>query len=115
MNPIIQKLRRFLLSDFGPAPLPDLEAVPSFELQKIVETIYSESKCERVFVTLDDSGTYRLWIERWDTSDWSAGYGARWTQSQVGSITDNLPRARELARETLKSWGSPGNGSEQTE
>jgi len=40
-------------------------------------------------------------LERWDTSDWDAGYGARWNGWYGGGLSDSLERARELAREEL--------------
>jgi hypothetical protein len=52
--------RRFFRSDFGPPPPPDVMQLPSFSGQHIVETIYSEPKRERVFITLDESGDYRV-------------------------------------------------------
>jgi hypothetical protein len=97
--------RRFFLSDFGPPPLPDVAQLPSFPGQRIVETIYSDSQCERVFITLDETGDYRVFTQQWDTSDWSTGHGARWgTTHSHGSHTDNLQRAHELAAEALRCF-----------
>jgi|SRR5450432_590031 hypothetical protein len=98
-------IRRFFLSDFGPPPPPDFAQLPSFPNQRIVETIYSDSKKERVFITVDETGDHRIYLQWWDTSDWKVGYGARWSHADsTGSHTDMLPRARELAYEAL---GSP--------
>jgi hypothetical protein len=97
--------RRFFLSDFGPPPPPDVAEQPSFSSQRIVETIYSDSKQERVFITVDETGDYRIYLQWWDTSDWKAGYGARWSHAHhSGSHTDMIERAREIAHEQL---GSP--------
>src|SRR3954465_14702194 len=70
-------LRRFFLSDFGPPPPPDVAHLPLFTNQRIVETIYSDSKRERAIITVDDTGDYRIVVQWWDTSDWKAGHGAR--------------------------------------
>jgi hypothetical protein len=94
--------RRFFLSDFGPPPPPDVADQPSFPGQRVVETIYSDSKRERAFITVDDTGDYRIIVQRWDTSDWSAGYGARWWGDGSSSHTDSIERARELADEALR-------------
>jgi hypothetical protein len=98
-------IRRFFLSDFGLPPPPDVTEQPSFPGQRIVETVYSGSKDQRVFITVDETGDYRIHLQWWDTSDWKAGYGARWSHArQSGSHTDMIERARELAYEQL---GSP--------
>ena len=96
-------IRRFFLSDFGPPPPPDVAQQPSFPGQRHVETIYSDSKDQRVFITVDETGDYRIYLQWWDTSDWKAGYGARWSCAHSGgSHTDSLNRAREIANEALK-------------
>lgn len=94
--------RRFFLSDFGEPPPPDVADQPIFSGQRIVDTIYSDSQRERAFITLDDTGDYRIIVQRWDTSDWSAGHGARWSGDGSGSHTDTIERAREIARESLR-------------
>lgn len=95
--------RRFFLSDFGPAPLPDVAQQPAFPGQRIVETLYSESKRGRVFITVDDAGVYRIMVQWWDTSDWREWRQAFWSGAGSSGHTDNLERARELAEEVLKS------------
>jgi hypothetical protein len=55
--------RRFFLSDFGPPPPPDQAHQPTFPGQRIVEIVYSDSKRERVFITVDDTGDYRISVE----------------------------------------------------
>lgn len=98
-------IRRFIFSDFGPPPPPDSAQQPSFPGQRIIETICSDSKQQRVFITVDETGDYRIYLQWWDTSDWKAGYGARWSHvHHSGSHTDMIERARELAYEQL---GSP--------
>jgi hypothetical protein len=93
--------RRFFLGDKGPPPPPDVEHLPSFADQRIVETIYSDSKSRRVFITIDDTGDYRIHSEWWDISDWKEWGKAFWYGHNTGSHTDNLERARELAREAI--------------
>ena len=95
--------RRFFVRDFGPPPPPDIAHQPSFPGQRIVETIYSDSKRERVFITVDETRDYRIHVQWWDTSDWKAGYGAHWEGAHgSGSHTDSLERARDLATEALR-------------
>jgi hypothetical protein len=94
---------RFTSTDHvGPPPSPDVAAVPSFPSQRIVETVYSDSKRERAFITVDDTGDYRIIVQSWDTSDWQAGHGARWCGQGSNSHTDSIERARELANEALR-------------
>lgn len=95
-------IRRIFVRDFGPPPPPDVTHQPSFSGQRIVEAIYSESKRERVFITIDDTGDYRIIVQWWDTSDWKAGCGAFWYGQGSSSHTDSLERARELADEALR-------------
>jgi hypothetical protein len=94
--------RRFFFSDFGPPPSPDVADKPSFPGQRIVETLYSESKLGRAFITVDGTSIYRIIVQCWDTSDWAAGYGARWCGDDSSSHTDSIERARELAGEALR-------------
>jgi hypothetical protein len=89
--------RRFFLSDFGPPPPPDVTQLPSFSGQRIVEAVYSESKGERVFITLDENGAYRVYFQSWDTSDWKAGYGARWVAHRATAVSPT-------AWSVLASW-----------
>lgn len=91
--------KRFFLSDYGPPPAPDVAHQPSFVGQRVVETIYSESRNIRAIITADDIGIYRIYSEFWDTSDWKAGHGAFWSGGGTGSRTDSVERARELAHE----------------
>lgn len=93
--------RRFFLSDFGPPPPPDIQQLPSFTDQRIVEAIYSASKSRRAIITIDDTGDHRIHFEWWDTSDWKAGHGAFWYGRNAGSHTDSLERARDLAHEAI--------------
>jgi hypothetical protein len=94
-------LRRLFTRDFGPPPSPDLAHQPSIPGQTIVEILYSDSKQGRAIITRDGSGVYRIHIQFWDTSDWSAGYGARWAGGGSSSFTDTVERARTLAQEEL--------------
>ena len=94
--------RRFFLSDFGPPPSPDVADMPSFSGQHIVETIYSDTKSERAIITVDDTGDYRVYVYWWDISDWKAGHGAFWYGDNIGSHSDTIERARELADEALR-------------
>lgn len=94
--------RRFILSDFGPPPSPDAGNLLSFPGQQIVEILYSDSKQQRAFITVDDTGRYRAVIQRWDTSDWKNWQQAFWNGGGGNGLTDNLERARELAEEGLK-------------
>jgi len=94
--------RRFILGDFGPPPTPDVAQQPTFPSQRIVETIYSETKHERAIITVDESSTYRIHVQWWDTSDWKAGHGAFWYGQGSGSYTDNIETARGLAAEALR-------------
>ena len=95
-------IRRIFVRDFGPPPPPDVAHQPSFSGQRIVETIYSESKRQRVFITVDDPGAYRIVVECWDTSDWKDWQKAFWSEDSSSSRTDSLQRARELADEALR-------------
>lgn len=94
--------RRFFLSDFGTPPPPDVTQLPTFPGQRIVETLYSDSKRERAIITVDDTVDYRIIVQSWDTSDWKDGYGAFWYGDGSRSHTDSLQRARELADEALR-------------
>jgi hypothetical protein len=94
--------RRVFLADFGPPPPPDVAHLPTFTSQRIVETLYSDSKRERAIITIDDTGDYRIIVQWWDTSDWAAGHGARWYGDGSNSHTDSLERARQLADEALR-------------
>jgi hypothetical protein len=95
--------QRFFLSGFGPPPAPDITELPSFTGERIVETVYSASKRERVFITVDEAEDHRIYFQLWDTSDWKAGHGARWScPHSTGSHTDSLDRARELAGEEMR-------------
>jgi len=101
-------LRRISFSDYGLPPPPDLEHLSSFTDQRIVETIYSDSKSSRAIITLDATGDYRIHAEWWDTSDWKNWGKAFWCGHNTGCHTDNLERARELARQVI---GNLGNGA----
>jgi hypothetical protein len=94
-------LRRFFCRDFGPTPPPDLADRPSIPGQNIIDTLYSDSNQQRAIITRDTSGIYRIHVQFWDTSDWKAGYGARWSGVGSGSFTDTVEVARALAREEL--------------
>ena len=94
-------LRRIFSRDFGPPPAPDLADAPSIAGQIIVETLYSDSNEQRAIITRDPSGIFRIHIQFWDTSDWKAGYGARWSGGGSNSFTDTIEVARTLAREAL--------------
>lgn len=94
--------RRFVLGDHGPPPPPDVGHQPSFSDQSVVDTVYSDSKQERAIITRDESGTFRVYVQWWDTSDWRAGHGAFWYGHGSGSYTDNLETARSLAGEALR-------------
>jgi hypothetical protein len=94
--------RRFILGDFGPPPPPDVAHQPSFPSQRIVETLYSDSKRERAIITVDNTGDYRIYVYWWDTSDWKAGHGAFWYGDNIGSHSDTIERARERANEALR-------------
>jgi hypothetical protein len=100
---LLRRLRRLLLSDFGPPPSPDETDLPTFSGEKVVETIYSEGRERRLFVTQDDRGIYRVYVQWWDTSDWQAGYGARWAGGRSSGLSDSIEMAREMANETLRS------------
>jgi hypothetical protein len=95
-------LRRFFLSDFGPPPRPDVAQQRAFRGQRLIETIYSDSKRERAFITVDEAGLYRIIVERWDTSDWKEWQQAFWRGCAIGSYTDTFERARDLAKEALR-------------
>ena len=98
---MLRALKQFLFADYGPAPRPDETIVPKFDAGTVIESIYSEGRENRVFITKDEQGLYRLNLEWWDATDWAAGYGARWAGGYAGSLTDSLQRAQELAREEL--------------
>ena len=89
-------LRRFFFRDFGPPPLPDLAHQPSIPGQSIVETLYSDSKQQRAIITRDSSGTYRIHVQWWDTSDWKAWSEAFWAGGSSSSFTDNIETAGGL-------------------
>ena len=91
-----------LLSDFGSPPSPNEAELPTFPGEKVLETIYSEGRERRVFVTQDERGIYRTYVQWWDTSDWRAGYGARWVNGRSGGLSDSIERAREMADEALR-------------
>ena len=95
-------LRRLFSSDIGPPPPPDMAHQPSFPGQRIVETNYSDSKRERAFITIDETGHYRIIIQWWDTSDWNDWQQAFWGEQGSNSHTDSLQRARELADEGVR-------------
>ena len=95
--------RRFILGDYGPPPPPDVAHQPSFPGQTIIEVIYSDSKRERAIITRDESSTFRVYLQWWDTGDWKAGHGAFWDGHGSGSFTDKLETARSLAGEALRS------------
>ena len=94
--------RRFFFSDFGPPPPPDLGNQPSLAGQRIVEIVYSDSKQARAFITVDETDSYRIVVQWWDTSDWKDWQKAFWNGRESNSLTDSLARARELAAEALK-------------
>ena len=93
--------RRFFLGDYGPPPPPDTEHLPSFTDQRIVETIYADTKSRRAIITIDDTGDYRIHSEWWDISDWKRWGQAFWDGHNTGCHTDSLERARELAHEAI--------------
>ena len=99
-------LRRWFLNDFGPPPAPDVEHLPSFDGQQIVETIYTASKNERAIITVDAVGSYRIHLESWDVSDWERSGKAFWYGHNIGSHSDTIERARECAHEALGDYGS---------
>lgn len=94
-------LKRFWTADYGPPPPPDIAQAPVFPDQSIVETLHSASNEKRVFITIDTTGDYRIQYAWWDTSDWKEHGQAFWCTHNTGCHTDNLERARALARETL--------------
>ena len=93
--------RRIVLSDYGPPPPPDVEQLPSFCDQRVVETVYSYSKKRRAVITVDETGDYRIHSQSWDISDWKRWGKAFWYGHNTGCHTDSLDRARELALEVL--------------
>jgi hypothetical protein len=94
-------LRRLFVRDLGPPPPPDIAHVPSFSGQTVVDTLYSDSKHCRAIITRDTPGTYRVYVQSWDTSDWKIAGEAFWSGHGSGSLTDTLEVARTLAREKL--------------
>jgi hypothetical protein len=99
-------LRRVFLSDYGPPPPPNTAVLPSFPGERMVEVIYSESKRERVFITVvDQSGLYKIYVQCWDDSDWKDWGQAFWTHaSSTGGRTDSIDTARGIAAEELRCW-----------
>jgi hypothetical protein len=95
-------LRRIFVRDFGPPPLPDVAHQPTFPDQRIVETLYSDSKQERAFITVDETRSFRIYVQWWDTSDWKYWQKAFWYGHGSGSHTDTIERARNLAAEALR-------------
>src|SRR5688500_15728442 len=103
---MLRFLRRFFVRDFGPPPPPDETQQLSTSGKTVVETLYSPSRQQRAIITRDTTGIYRIHIQFWDTSDWSAGYGAFWAPGGSGGITDTIEIARNLAREHLGTLSS---------
>jgi hypothetical protein len=102
---MLQFLRRVLFSDYGPPPPPNTAVLPSFPGERMVQVIYSESKKERVFITVDPSGLYNIHGQRWDDSDWKDCGKAFWTHaSSTGGRTDSIDTARGIAAEELRCW-----------
>jgi hypothetical protein len=95
--------KSFFLSDFGPPPPPDVADRPSFPAQRIIETLYSETKRERAIITVDEKEDFQIIIQRWDISDWKADHQAFWSGRNIGSHSDTIERARESANEALKN------------
>ena len=58
----IRHWNRLFPSDFEPPPPPDVAQQPAFSGQRIVETVYSESKQGRVFITEDEAGIYQIMV-----------------------------------------------------
>jgi hypothetical protein len=106
---MLRFLRRVFVRDFGPPPPPDETQQPSASGQTVVETLYSLSRQQRAIIARDATGIYRIHIQFWDTSDWSAGYGAFWAPGGSGGITDTIETARNLAREHLGTLSSNSN------
>jgi hypothetical protein len=107
MDGVAGWFRRFFLSDFGAAPQPDVGALPTFQGQKVVQVIYSQSKSRRALVTKDAGNFYRVYVQHWDTSDWSRGYGAYWTgPNKTSTLTDRLEvrRWRRAWKWLLTPW-----------
>lgn len=103
---MLKRLKQILFSDFGPAPQPDLSTVPKFSSEVVMETVYEEGSGKRAFILKDEKGIFHTYIEWWDTSDWDAGYGARWTGGYTGGLSDSLERAREIASEELRRFST---------
>jgi len=93
--------RRFFHREPAPAPDPDTTHQPSIAGQSVVEVIYARSQRERAIITRDAQGIFRVRTEFWDTSDWEVAAAAYWCQQHLGTFTDTLAHARQLACEHL--------------
>ncbi len=102
-------LRRFAMGGYGPPPPPDLSDLPSYPHAIMKEVIYSDSKHERAIITIDGMGRFTVFVQWWDTSEWSAGHRAFWHGQHRCGYALKLKSAQRLAGEALLSVAHYGS------
>ena len=86
----------------APPPDPTVPFRVDGRGETLIEVLESPSGTQRVGITRDQSGIYRLYTERW-AEDWDVIGRATWTGGggHDGSLVDTLERAESLARRSL--------------
>ena len=99
---IKNRVRQAVFGQRSGSPPPDFSQSPLVPDGKIKEVSYSDSKRERAIISVSMMDTYKVYIQWWDTSGWSAGRGAFWSGQDRCGFSATLEGARRIAREGLK-------------
>ena len=100
----------------GPAPQPDLNAVPAYPAETVVELQYSRDGRSRAIITLDQRGRLHVHRERWNVSRWGSERIACWDvrEGETPMFAETLERARSLAHQALQP-GTPRDDATESE
>jgi len=83
--------------------LPDIQQVPKFHSEVVVEILFSRQNNYRAIITKTRQGTFHVMREKWDLSDWEQIGEGYWNpDDHFNTLTDQLETARKLALEKLK-------------
>jgi hypothetical protein len=82
-------------------PPPDFSNHPSFANQDIKEFIYSDSQQERVIITSAGLGSFRIYFQWWDTSEWATAHRAFWHGPAMSGYSATLRGAHRIAGAAL--------------
>ncbi len=81
---------------------PNTSHIPSLVNGTVVEIFYSQHNEFRAIILKRSDGTFQIWKEKWDLSEWDFIGEGFWNPQDPGTtFTDQIETARVLAREKL--------------